>query len=110
MPKSWGLEGTVTEKLRWAGGPPGEVCSPNLSFDIALPGQTLTGPAVTQQPRIEQWWIARYAEHIGQMKDGEFDLLMVGDSITHNWESVGAPVWKEHFADRKAINLGCGGE
>lgn len=81
-----------------------------LSSTIALPGQVLTGPAVTPQPRIEQWWFARHAEHIGQMKDGEFDVLMVGDSITHNWESVGAPVWKEHFADRKAINLGCGGD
>jgi len=76
----------------------------------SLPVQDLEGPAVTPQPRIEEWWFSRHAEHIGRMKDGEFDLLMVGDSITHNFESVGEPVWKQHFERRKAINLGCGGD
>lgn len=72
--------------------------------------QDLEGPAVTPQPRLEEWWFSRHAEHIGQMKEGEFDLLMVGDSITHNFESVGEPVWKQHFERRKAINLGFGGD
>ena len=68
------------------------------------------GPAVTPQPRIEEWWFARHAEKIGEMKKGEIDLLMVGDSITHNFDSVGADVWKTSFAPRKAINLGFGGD
>lgn len=68
------------------------------------------GSAVTAQPRIEQWWFARHAEKIGMMSKGEFDLLMLGDSITHNFESVGLEVWKKHFESRKAINLGFGGD
>ena len=85
---------------------------PSLApLDLAAPlAQDLEGPAVTPQPRIEQWWFSRHAEQIGLMKEGEFDLLMVGDSITHNFESVGEPVWKEHFEPRKAINLGFGGD
>ena len=71
---------------------------------------TPRGPAVTPQPRIVDWWFARHAEQIGAMSKGEFDLLMVGDSITHNFESVGAPVWKKYFEPRKAINLGFGGD
>ena len=47
------------------------------------------GPAVTPQPRVEAWWFTRHAEKIGAMKDGEYELLMVGDSITHNFESIG---------------------
>ncbi len=68
------------------------------------------GPAVTPQPRITEWWFARHAEKIGQMSKGDIDLLMVGDSITHNFESVGAKVWKKYFEPLKAINLGFGGD
>ena len=67
-------------------------------------------PSTTPQPRIEEWWFARHAEKIGQMKKGDVDLLMVGDSITNNFETVGAPVWKKHFEHRKAVNLGFGGD
>jgi lysophospholipase L1-like esterase len=69
-------------------------------------------PAVTPQPRIEDWWFARHAEKMTLMKKGDIDLLMVGDSITHNFESKehGAAVWKKYFEPLKAINLGFGGD
>ncbi len=67
-------------------------------------------PAVTPQPRIVEWWFARQAEKIAEMSKGDIDLLMVGDSITNNFDSVGAPVWKKSFEPRKAINLGFGGD
>ena len=69
-----------------------------------------SGPAINPQPRIEEWWFTRHAEKIGLMSKGEFDLLMLGDSITHNFESVGKEVWKKHFEPRKSINLGFGGD
>ena len=81
-----------------------------LSATSVLPAQDLEGPAVTPAPRVEEWWFSRQAEKIGLMSKGEIDLLMVGDSITHNFEGVGEAVWKEHFAPRKAINLGFGGD
>ena len=68
------------------------------------------GPAVTPQPRVEEWWFTRHAEKIGAMKEGEYELLMVGDSITHNFESIGEKVWKKHFEPLKALNLGFGGD
>jgi len=67
-------------------------------------------PAVTPQPRIVEWWFARHAKNIGQMSKGDINLLMVGDSITHNFESLGAKVWKKYFEPLKAINLGFGGD
>ena len=67
-------------------------------------------PAITPQPRIVEWWFARHAKKIGAMSKGDIELLMVGDSITNNFETVGAKVWKKHFEPRKAINLGFGGD
>tara|TARA_B000000609_G_scaffold150112_1_gene135215 strand:- start:38 stop:793 length:756 start_codon:yes stop_codon:yes gene_type:complete len=69
-----------------------------------------SGPVINPQPRIEEWWFTRHAEKIGLMSKGEFDLLMLGDSITHNFESVGKEVWKKYFEPRKSINLGFGGD
>ncbi len=67
-------------------------------------------PSITPQPRIEQWWFARQAEKIGEMAKGDIDLLMVGDSITHNFEGIGKKVWEKNFKPLKAINLGFGGD
>jgi len=66
--------------------------------------------AVTPQCRIVEWWFARHAEKIGEMSKGDIELLMIGDSITHGFDGVGAKVWKEYFEPRKAINLGFGGD
>ena len=67
-------------------------------------------PAVTAQPRLVEWWFQRHAEKIGEMNKRDIDLLMVGDSITHNFEGIGARVWEKYFEPRNAINLGFGGD
>ena len=68
--------------------------------------------SVVPAPRIAEWWFARQAEKIGLMSKGDIDLLMVGDSITHNFENekVGLKVWDKYFVPLKAINLGFGGD
>jgi len=66
--------------------------------------------AVIPAPRISEWWFARQAKNIGLMAKGDIDLLMVGDSITHGFENLGAKVWKKYFEPLKAINLGFGGD
>ena len=73
---------------------------------------TPTHHAVTPTPRIDGWWFALQAEKIDLMKKGGIDLLMVGDSITHNFanEKVGLKVWEKYFVPLKAINLGAGGD
>ncbi len=66
--------------------------------------------AVVPACRIADWWFVRQGEKIGEMKKGDIELLMVGDSITHNFETVGKKVWDKYFVPRKAINLGFGGD
>ena len=60
----------------------------NEAADDSKKSNEVSGPSVTPQPRLEEWWFARHAENIGKMSKGEFDLLMLGDSITHNFEKL----------------------
>ena len=62
------------------------------------------------KPRISGWWFKRQGEHIDQMAKGKYDVLMVGDSITQNWETQGAKVWEKEIKPLNAINLGFGGD
>jgi lysophospholipase L1-like esterase len=52
----------------------------------------------------------RHAEKVAAAKAHAFDLLMVGDSITHNFDTPAfQPVWQQFFAPRNALNLGYSG-
>jgi lysophospholipase L1-like esterase len=43
-------------------------------------------------------------------KKGEAQLVFLGDSITHGWESRGKAVWEKYWAPLKAANFGIGGD
>ncbi len=45
-----------------------------------------------------------------RVKQGNVDLIFIGDSITAGWERAGKPVWDEFYAKRNAVNLGIGGD
>jgi beta-glucosidase len=44
------------------------------------------------------------------VKKGNVDLLMIGDSITHWWDTTGKSVWDEHYGKRNAVNLAISGD
>lgn len=58
----------------------------------------------------------RHAEKVAQIKAGHYQLVLIGDSITHSvgempgtiYEPLRA-VWNRHYAPRNAINLGHNG-
>lgn len=58
----------------------------------------------------EQRWRERDAQMTTLAKTSEAELAFIGDSITQGWEGAGKSVWEQHYADRKAINLGIGGD
>jgi lysophospholipase L1-like esterase/acetyl esterase/lipase len=59
---------------------------------------------------VEGYAKERHAEKAGLLKNQKFDLLMIGNSITNNFEKPEyQPVWNRFFASRKAINLGTSG-
>ncbi len=58
----------------------------------------------------EPKWAARDREITQKARQGDVDLAFIGDSITQGWEGAGKEVWEEFYGDRKAINLGIGGD
>jgi lysophospholipase L1-like esterase len=61
------------------------------------------------------WWLPRHEEKLAEIARrkaaGErTDLVLIGDSITHNWEKQGAAVLKERFARYNPLDLGYGGD
>ena len=65
---------------------------------------------VNPAPVDADWWRDRFNQKNEILKGGDVDILMVGDSITHGWEGAGAEQWQKYYGDKKAINLGIGGD
>jgi lysophospholipase L1-like esterase len=69
-----------------------------------------THSAVTPVPR-DEGWMQRHNSFNERVKQGNVDLLLIGDSITQGWEGDGAKdVWEKHYTPRNAVNLGIGGD
>ena len=91
-----------------------------LSFQaVAAEEQAKVHPSTTPEVRLASWWFNRHAEKIAEIEksnnpkdERKVELLIVGDSITNNFDKKGPgePVWKKHFAPLNALNLGFGGE
>lgn len=65
---------------------------------------------ITPAPRQEDWWKQRHESFNERVKQGNVDLIFIGDSITHAWEGPGKDVWEKYYAKRNAVNLGIGGD
>jgi lysophospholipase L1-like esterase len=67
--------------------------------------------AVTPVPRTgRQMERHNSFNEIVKNRQGDVDLIFVGDSITQGWEGKGKDVWKHYYGHRKAVNLGIGGD
>ena len=65
--------------------------------------------AIQPVSREGDWWSERHASVVAQAQKGEAQLILIGDSITHSWESQPALVEK-FFGKYKPINMGFGGD
>lgn len=70
-------------------------------------------PYLSTQPVTQEstWWLQRHEDKLLE-KDAmkRVDLVFLGDSITHSWETGGACVWDEYYQSRRALNLGFNGD
>lgn len=67
--------------------------------------------AIVPVPRAElDWWMPRFYDNVRRIEQGDVDVLFVGDSITHGWESRGAQTWERYYGHRKAVNMGFAGD
>jgi beta-glucosidase len=70
-----------------------------------------THSAVTPADRANVgWWMPRHEAVLARVAQGNVDLIMVGDSITHGWENKGKPLWDQYYAPRNAVNMGFSGD
>ena len=69
-------------------------------------------PATTVVPvqRTVSWWTARHEDRLARIRQGDVDLLLIGDSITQGWESEGRHIWDIYYGKRHAVNLGFNGD
>ena len=75
-------------------------------------------PAITPTDRLSvDWWAARHKAILEDLpKHSDAQLLLVGDSITSNYDKADPPnqdfqpIWQQYYAPRKALNLGFSGD
>ena len=68
--------------------------------------------AIDPVPRGDKGWKDRQASFNERVKEvgQKAQLIFIGDSITHSWESAGKEIWDDRYAKYDAINLGIGGD
>ncbi len=69
-----------------------------------------THSAVTPVPQTVEGWASRHESFNKRAQQGDIDLVFIGDSITHAWETVGKEVWDRYYGHRKSVNLGISGD
>lgn len=59
---------------------------------------------------VEGYAKDRHAAKLALVANNKYDLIFIGNSITHNFEKLQyQPVWNQFFAPRNALNLGTSG-
>lgn len=74
--------------------------------EVTIPEHSATTPV----PRHERW--VAFHERLKKIsaRRGPYDMVFLGDSITYEWSTKGAEVWERYYGDRRALNLGVGGD
>ncbi len=89
-----------------------------LAALLLLGGAATLPPAATPISRMNlAWWRARHEQKLAELHRGSVDLLLLGDSITANYERAGPepwrdfrPVWQHFYGGRHAVDLGFKGD
>ena len=78
------------------------------SCDLTQPKRNTTA----SEWRGKGWWMKRHAAKLQEIEKsgGEIDLVFIGDSITHQWETVGAKEYAKICGKYSVLNIGFGGD
>lgn len=65
----------------------------------------------TPVAKADEWWQRRNEKIDERAKQGDVDLIFIGDSITQGWEGdPGKNIWEKFYGSRKAMNAGISGD
>ena len=75
-------------------------------------GQLAVTPSLPERAWTRKMWLPRFDAKKALAGQGGYDIVFIGDSITHGWESRGAKVWAANFekGEYKALNCGISGD
>jgi len=79
-----------------------------LSGQVLIAGEKQN--SAVEPANRHSWWTLRNDAVNERVKQGNVDLLMIGDSITHGWEGGGKKIWDKYYEPRNAVNMGFGGD
>lgn len=65
-----------------------------------------THSAITPAEKTSNAWL----KILDRVKQGNADMIFLGDSITSGWNGKGKKVWDQYYTPRNAINIGVGGD
>jgi lysophospholipase L1-like esterase len=89
----------------------GATATQPLSREDPTVGAPKRAGATTQSVTSAQQFMDLHQQFLARAKQGNIDLLFLGDSITHNWSSArGKAIWDERYAPLHAANFGIGGD
>jgi lysophospholipase L1-like esterase len=69
-----------------------------------------TTPTHRMKSDEKNWWQERHESKAIEAKKNKWDIIFLGDSITHSWETAGKKTWNKYYQKRKALNLGFSGD
>lgn len=73
-------------------------------------GPVKTHVAVTPVTRPYTHWMERHYAILERIKNGNIDLVFIGNSLTQRWESNGKEVWEKYYGNYNAVNMGFDGD
>jgi lysophospholipase L1-like esterase len=81
----------------------------SLAVSLAAGEAKLPTPATPrEQPDAD--WKKTHLAFVETAKKGGIDLLFMGDSITHGWDTTGKAAFAKNFGTYKVANFGIGGD
>ena len=78
----------------------------------AASAQLAVTPSLPERGWTHKIWLPRFDAKKALAAQGGYDIVFLGDSITHGWESRGEKVWAANFetGPYKALNCGISGD
>jgi beta-glucosidase len=69
-------------------------------------------PSLPDKAWTRKMWLPRFDAKKSLAANNTYDIVFLGDSITHAWETRGTNVWAKNFAqgEYKALNCGISGD
>jgi len=82
-----------------------------VAAGVLLVGVSMAwGHSAVEPAHRHNWWTIRNDAVNERVRQGNVDLLYIGDSITHGWEGSGRLYWDLYYGHRNAVNMGFSGD